>query len=168
MRLHSNASGRERRLVLGLTMAAALAVTLAACSSSGGTGKHVAAAPPVSATPAVAAPATSAPASAAVADTSGLSGTWSGQYSGAYQGTFVLTWHQSGSNLSGTIKLSAPSVTLPIHGTVQGNAIRFGTLGSVGIRYSGTVSGNSMSGTYQVQAPNGGSVGGPWSASKSS
>jgi hypothetical protein len=141
MRLHSNVSGRARRLVPGMRT--------------------------VSVTPVVATPATSAPASA-VADTSGLSGTWSGQYNGAYQGTFVLNWHQSGSNLSGTIKLSAPSVTLPVHGTVQGDAIRFGTLGSVGIRYSGTVSGNSMSGTYQVQAANGGLVGGPWSASKSS
>ena len=40
-----------------------------------------------------------------------LAGTWSGQYSGAYHGTFTLHWTQSGSNLNGTIKLSAPSGT---------------------------------------------------------
>jgi hypothetical protein len=50
---------------------------------------------------------------------------------------------------------------------VQGGAIRFGTVGSVGITYSGSVSGHSMSGTYQVHTANG-PVGGPWSASKSS
>jgi hypothetical protein len=91
----------------------------------------------------------------------GLSGKWSGQYSGAYQGTFHLSWQQSGSNLGGTITLSAPPHTLGLHGTVNGNAIRFGTVGSVAITYSGTVSGNSMSGTYHT--PNGG---GPWSANK--
>ena len=41
-----------------------------------------------------------------------LSGTWSGQYGGSFQGTFSLNWQQSGSSLSGTIKLSAPSVSL--------------------------------------------------------
>jgi hypothetical protein len=107
--------------------------------------------------------ATTAPATTASA-TADLSGTWSGQYSGAYQGTFTLTWQQSGSTLSGSIKLSAPAVTLNINGTVQGNAIRFGTVGSVGITYSGSVSGNSMSGTYQA----GTTGGGPWSATKSS
>jgi hypothetical protein len=47
---------------------------------------------------------------------------------------------------------------------VQGGAIQFGTVGSAAITYSGSVSGNSMSGTYQVA--NGGS--GSWSASKTS
>jgi len=174
MKLHGNASAKPRRLLLGMTMTATLAVTLAACSGSSspgssGTAAHVAATQPATQPAPAAAGATalasSPPASAAVA--SGLSGTWSGQYSGAYHGTFVLTWHQSGPKLSGRIKLSAPAVTLPIHGSVTGGAIRFGTVGSVGITYSGSVSGNSMSGTYQVHAATG-SVGGPWSAAKSS
>jgi len=104
---------------------------------------------------------TSAPAST-TATTSGLSGTWRGQYSGAYQGTFTLTWQQAGSNLSGIIGLSAPAVSLPIHGTVVAGAIQFGTVGSFAISYSGSVSGNSMSGTYRVN----GSTGGSWSATK--
>jgi hypothetical protein len=39
-------------------------------------------------------------------------------------------------------------------------------VGSTAITYSGTVSGNSMSGTYKVKTASG-SVGGPWSATKS-
>jgi hypothetical protein len=90
-----------------------------------------------------------------------LSGKWSGQYGGAYSGAFDLSWRQAGSNLSGTIDLSAPSGTLAIHGKLSGSSIQFGTVGSTTITYSGTVSGGSMSGSYQ--APGGG---GSWSASK--
>ncbi len=94
---------------------------------------------------------------------SSLSGTWSGQYGGSFQGTFSLTWQQSGSSLNGTIKLSAPSVSLKINGTVQGGAIHFGTVGGVGVTYTGSVTsnGNSMSGTYQTAGG-----GGSWSATK--
>lgn len=109
-----------------------------------------------------------ATATAQASPTSALSGTWSGQYSGAFQGTFTLTWQQSGSNLSGTIMLSTSAAALNITGTVEGSAIRFGTVGSTAITYSGSVSGNSMSGTYQTQAGNGSTAGGPWSATKAS
>jgi uncharacterized protein YukE len=153
------------RLVL---VAVPTALLLAACSSPHNSATTTAT------TPAVSAPTTSAPAQAAAATSSataasaaGLSGSWSGQYGGAYQGTFSLSWHQSGSNLSGTIKISAPPDSLPIHGTVKNGGIRFGTVGSLAITYSGSVSGNSMSGTYQVHAPDG-AAGGPWSASKAS
>ena len=92
-----------------------------------------------------------------------LSGTWSGRYSGAYHGTFTLHWTQSGSQLSGTIKLSNPSSRPSITGTVRGSTIRFGTVGSAAITYSGSVSGKSMSGRYRT--PGGG---GSWSAHKTS
>jgi len=91
-----------------------------------------------------------------------LSGSWSGEYSGAYSGTFRLSWRQSGTRLRGTITISNPPSTLPISGTVHGTSIRFGTVGSTAITYTGTISGTSMSGTYQV----GGSSGGPWHARK--
>lgn len=147
-------------------IAAAAALLATGCSS---TPKSTA--PPASTAPAAAAPATSAapapsaqaPATAAAA--AGLSGNWSGRYSGAYQGTFRLHWKQTGTRLSGTIKISAPANTLGLHGTVVNGAIRFGTVGSAAITYSGTVSGRSMSGTYQV-AGGGSSTGGPWSASE--
>jgi len=90
-----------------------------------------------------------------------LSGTWAGRYGGTYSGTFTLHWKQSGSALSGTIKLSAPSSTLDVNGTVHHGRIRFGTVGSTAITYSGSVSGKSMSGSYR--APGGG---GSWSADK--
>jgi hypothetical protein len=89
-----------------------------------------------------------------------LSGTWSGQYSGGYNGTFVLHWTQSGSKLTGTIKLSQPSGTFSINGSVHGSAISFGAVGA-GATYTGSVSGKSMSGNYKA-APEGGS----WSAKK--
>ena len=115
-------------------------------------------APPTSTAPA---------ATSAAAETGGLSGTWSGQYDGTFQGTFVLDWQQSGSNLSGTIKLSSGSGTLDINGTVNGDTISFGTVGSQAITYSGSVSGDSMSGTYKVQGQ-ASSAGGSWSATKGS
>ncbi len=149
-------------------IAAAAALPLAACSSP-----PKSATPPTTKPPAVTVPATTAPASAAAAASTSattatdLAGKWSGSYSGAYSGTFTLSWRQNSSKLSGTIRISAPAATLSIHGTVVGGAIRFGTVGSLAITYSGTVSGSTMSGTYQV---NGGSSssGGPWSASKTS
>ena len=93
-----------------------------------------------------------------------LSGVWAGKYSGAYTGTFVLDWKQTGSKLSGTIELSAPPTTLSLNGTITGTTIEFGTVGSAEITYSGTVSGDTMSGTYSVN----GAPGGDWSATKSS
>jgi hypothetical protein len=165
MQLHGSAGRRPWRRVLGMTATAALAMTLAACSSSGGSTAQVTATRSVKATSA-AAPATSAPAQATA--NSGLSGKWRGQYSGTYQGHFILRWHQSGSRLSGTIALSAPARgSVGIHGTVQGGTIRFGTVGSEAITYSGSASGNSMSGTWQIKGPNGAAGGGPWSASRS-
>lgn len=143
----------------------ALTAALAACSSGGPAPK---ASTPPGPAPSSSAPATSAPATApAAADaSSNMSGTWSGQYGGAYQGTFKLTWQQEGAGLSGSITLSNPGGTVPIHGRVNGSAISFGTVGGQAITYTGSVSGTSMSGSYHVVAP-GGSVSGTWSATKS-
>jgi hypothetical protein len=91
-----------------------------------------------------------------------LAGTWSGHYSGGYNGTFTLHWTQSGSKLTGTIKLSYPSGTYSVTGSVHGGAIEFGAVGA-GATYTGSVSGKSMSGTYHA-LPKGGS----WSAKKTS
>ncbi|HLX50854.1 MAG TPA: hypothetical protein VKS82_21205 [Streptosporangiaceae bacterium] len=156
-RLHSK---RQCLLAGGIALTAALA----AC---GGNPAPKASTPP-SAAPSSSAPAGSGPATTpAAADvSSSMSGTWSGQYGGAYQGTFKLTWQQKGSRLSGSITLSNPGGTLPIHGRVNGSAISFGTVGGQAITYTGSVSGTSMSGSYRVVAP-GGSAGGTWSATKS-
>jgi hypothetical protein len=64
--------------------------------------------------------------------------------------------------LDGTIVLSSPPNTVQVTGNVGGSAITFGAVG--GVAYSGTVSGNSMSGTYVVP---GGQGSGTWSATQS-
>jgi hypothetical protein len=92
----------------------------------------------------------------------GLSGKWTGKYDGTFSGTFTLTWVQAGSKLAGKINLST-SGTVPVNGTVDGNAIKFGTVGSTAVKYTGTVSGDSMSGSYST--PSGG---GDWSAHRAS
>jgi hypothetical protein len=93
----------------------------------------------------------------------GLSGTWSGQYEGPSDGTFTLTWQQSGSDLSGSITISEFGVPININGKLSGGKISFGTVGSLAVTFSGSVSGNTMSGTYH--APNGD---GTWNATKGS
>jgi hypothetical protein len=145
-----------------LTLGAMVALAVAACSSPSGGDPGGGTTPPSSA-PATKAAARQASHSVAPG---ALSGKWSGHYSGSYSGTFTLTWRQTGSRLHGVIHLSNPGDTLPINGTVNGGAISFGTVGSTAITYSGTVSGDSMSGNYKVHSANG-STGGPWSASKS-
>lgn len=147
----------------------ALGITALACSSSGKTTTGTTLSAPASS--AASETSTTAAATSTTAAAAGaLSGTWSGTYSGAYSGTFTLTWQQSGSNLSGTIMISSfNNAPRSINGTVQGSAISFGTVGSQAIQYSGTASGNSMSGTWQIAGPNGQAAGGgSWSASKSS
>jgi len=98
-----------------------------------------------------------------------LSGKWSGSYSGAFSGTFSLTWQQSGKDLSGTIMISGfEDVPTSIHGTVKGASISFGTVGSKSITYSGSVSGNSMSGTWTMKTDGQSLGGGAWKASRPS
>jgi hypothetical protein len=148
-------------------LAVPAALLLAACSSSPKSAPAVQVPTAKAVAQATsAAPAASTAPSAAAPSPAGLSGTWSGQYSGAYQGSFTLTWTQSGSKLSGIIKISTPASTMNINGAVQGDSISFGTVGSYGITYSGKVSSSSMSGSYQVDDGNASS--GPWSASKTS
>jgi hypothetical protein len=109
-------------------------------------------------------PTSPAPVTPTTAAGSNVSGSWSGRYSGAFTGTFQLSWQQAGIDLSGTITLSTQSGPVTLTGTISGDTIFFGTVGSSqAITYSGKVSGNSMSGTYQI----GGAPGGPWSATKS-
>jgi len=98
------------------------------------------------------------------ASTSALSGMWSGTYGGSSEGTFTLNWQASGSSLTGTIMISGlGDDPIPINGNLAGNTITFGTVGTIAITYKGTVSGRSMSGTYQTPIGTG-----TWNATKQS
>jgi hypothetical protein len=113
----------------------------------------------VAASTAASTPASTTTAPATAGD---LTGTWNGTYNGSYSGTFTVKWTQSGSNVDGTIALSSVGTTEQLNGTVSGDKITFGTVGSFAVTYSGTFSGSSMSGTYNVT----GSPAGNWSATK--
>jgi hypothetical protein len=144
-----------------LVVALSVATLAAACSSSNSGTTNSGSGSPSAVT-------TSPPASpTGGTGESALAGSWSGSYSGAFSGTFKLTWTQNGSKLNGTIHLN-PGGTEPINGTVTGSNIQFGTVGgSQVITYTGTVSGDSMSGTYKVKTANG-SANGSWNAHKTS
>lgn len=131
------------------------AAALVACGSSTTSATSTPTVAPPQHTPASAATPTAAAVSV------DLSGAWSGQYSGPFNGTFNLTWTQSGSQLSGHIVLSSPADSLGISGNVSGSSINFGAVGVV--TYTGTVNGNSMSGSY-TDIANGQT--GSWNASK--
>lgn len=153
------------RHIGAVALAGLTAIAVVACSSSAhpakkASGSHLSVVAPHSTTGSTGAPTPTTSSSPSATGT--LSGTWNGQYGGSYSGTFVLNWTQTGSALSGTIKLSNPASTFPIHGSLSGTSISFGTVGSTNITYTGAVSGTSMSGHYQVAAGGGGS----WSAAK--
>jgi len=169
--------GRTKLLAVACTTAA----LAAACSSSKATTKSSGSTAPSTTTSSSAAAASSSAASASSPPSSSaapagsasssahvgrpaLSGRWKGSYGGSFSGTFVLQWTQSSSKLSGTINLSTAPGAVPINGSVAGGRIQFGTVGSQAITYTGSVSGNSMSGHYQVAGGAGGS--GTWSATR--
>ena len=119
--------------------------------------------------------ATSTPTTAATAaptdQASGLAGTWNGAYESTSTpgstGTFILDWTQTGSALSGTISVTASQCVSEgtITGTTDGATITFGAVqGAYSIAYEGTVSGDSMSGTYT--SPSCGNAAGTWTADK--
>lgn len=155
-----------------LAVAATIAALTACSSSGGGTGASTRPAGGPNTSPAPQTTSASTPTvvgrKASTVAHSSLSGKWSGHYSGAFSGTFTLTWHESGENLSGSIRISSmQNEPAGINGTVQGDHIRFGTVGSQAIQYAGNVSGGTMSGTWQIGAVNGKAAGrGSWSAAK--
>jgi len=157
------------KIAIGSGAALLLSLTVTSCSSSGGGGAQTTSAGAPQSTSRA-----SAPASQSAPDTSSnsssnssagsLSGKWAGSYNGAFTGTFTLNWTQDGSKLTGTIDLSTGGRT-PLNGTVTNGQISFGTVGSTVITYTGSVSGDTMSGHYQVAGGAAGS--GSWNAHRS-
>lgn len=94
--------------------------------------------------------------------TSKVAGKWKGHYGGAVSGHFTIHWKQTGALLHGNIKLSNPSGTYALDGSVRHGKIKFGAV-TVGAKYKGTLHGTKMSGTWTS-----GEGGGSWSAHKTS
>jgi len=157
MRARTKGRRPPPRMVFSASLAVLVLAAVACSSNSGGT-TSTSTTPPAAST-------TSPPSSGGGETAQPLTGRWKGQYSGTFNGTFNLTWRESSSKLNGVIHLN-PGGTSTIHGTVSGGSIRFGTVGSTAITYTGTVSGDSMHGTWRVNAGGGGN--GTWSATRSS
>ena len=102
-----------------------------------------------------------------------VAGTWNGTYesttSPGANGTFTMVLDLSGGTLSGTITVTdTPCITNgTVDGSVQGSHITFGAVKGAQqtIGFTGTVSGDQMSGTYS--APACGHGAGNWTASRS-
>jgi len=142
-----------------LGVAVALAVALTGCGGGGGASSP-SSVPSIGASLPSTIPSSSSSGGSTSQQSGGLSGKWTGKYGGTFSGTFALSWLQTGSKLHGKITLST-SGTVPVNGTVEGGSIKFGTVGSTAVKYTGTVSGDSMSGTYDTA-----SGGGNWSANR--
>ena len=106
---------------------------------------------------------------------SNLTGTWVGTWMndpewGGANGGFTLQMVQKGSKISGTIDLTGPTCNRhgTIDGTLSGKEITFGLVSTTrDTTFSGTVSGNSMSGTWGATACDVDlQISGTWAATK--
>ena len=155
----------NRRTLIRLTVPLLAVATLGVACGGGGGGSTPSAPAQSASTPGGAVSTTPAPASGAVA------GTWNGTYentSPAGSGTFTINFTQTGSTLSGTISVqNTPCITEgTITGTLNGTTIAFGAVkGAVTIAYQGTLSGDTMSGTYSA-GPDCGNAKGAWEATR--
>jgi hypothetical protein len=169
-----------RKTLLALVPTAALLAALTACAAvPSSTGSALpSGSPDTSPSPTATATATvSATATASASPTpsgsgnlGALTGTWKGTWLNespqTAAGTFSLSWAQQGDKVFGAIGvvgstcLSGGNVT----GSVSGSVVTFGAVeGNNTINYTGTVSGNTMSGTYTSAC---GNSRGTWSAVK--
>ncbi len=155
---------------------ATVIMLMGGCGGGGGDG-DAAGPPKTPATPgsaATEAPTTEAPTPTLIIDPTpegDLSGVWSGTWTSTNPddgstGTFEIQWAQAGSALSGTITVNGtPCLTTgAITGTLAGDAIEFGSIqGQFDVDFSGTVAGETMSGTYSTSC---GPAEGDWEAAK--
>jgi hypothetical protein len=99
----------------------------------------------------------------------GLAGFWAGEYKSTVpanaDGTFTVVFEGSAPDYTGSIVIAGLcDPDCPITANVTGNTIGFGSVGPRAVTYKGTISGNSMSGTYTVGTEGQGN--GTWSAVK--
>ena len=167
-----------RKTFLSTASAAVLLLGLAACAQT------PAAAPSPSPSASETATATPSPTAAATTTTATTSatptasttalgpltgswkGTWVNESPQTAVGTFTLSWAQQGNTLIGAIGVVGSTCLTGgnVTGTVNGSQLSFGAVeGNNMINYTGTVSGNTMSGTYISAC---GNSKGAWSAVK--
>jgi hypothetical protein len=86
-----------------------------------------------------------------------LTGTWNGTWKyrigAAHSGTFVVSFKQKGTQLSGSVSIAGANCITggPIHGSVHGSNIQFGVVNAQHtIDYTGTWTKNSMSGPFST------------------
>jgi hypothetical protein len=120
---------------------------------------------------------TSPPATGATGSTGsalGVAGTWTGEWQddkvAAGHDSFTMTFTQNGDQISGPISINGSVCVTKgtISGTVTGNSIEFGAVqAEVKISYQGTISGDTMSGTYASSDPScGPAATGTWTAQR--
>ena len=173
----------QRMVLRAAVLAAGLVLVVEACSSAAtppptqpaataSQSPAIAASQPAATSAATPSPVPSASPSAPASSAPTLAGTWNGTWQDVtpdqVSGTFVLTWTQNGSDLTGSIVvkgtpcLSSATVT----GTVSGSAISFGAVsGKNTVAYNGTISGSTMKGSYTAPAAFGAAKG-TWAAAK--
>jgi hypothetical protein len=99
-------------------------------------------------------------------------GTWASNVYAGLAGTFTMRWIQTGQAITGDITIvgSPCNTTGTVSGQLSGNTVTFGAIAAnQQISYSGTIAGNTMSGTY-TSAPNAmcAEDSGTWSATRAS
>jgi hypothetical protein len=163
-----------RKVLFGTAAAIVLLGSLSACAlvnpnATASATPSATASPTPSPTPTVTATPTPTP-TASATGLGALSGAWKGTWTNETPtpavGTFTLTWAQQGTLLVGAIGVTGSNCIAAgnVTGNVDGSKISFGAVeGTKLITYVGTVSGNTMSGTYSSDC---GPSKGTWTAIK--
>jgi hypothetical protein len=150
-----------------------------ACTSSGGVATKTdspsgtVARPVQTSSSSISAPVSIPASSSKAAGAPSFAGTWTGTYdSGKFSstsGNFTVTFTQSGSNIMGTIEIHPSCVPAgTVSGTVNGTTISFGQVSGSQrtVSFDGSISGNTMHGTYHSDAACGNDTG-TWKATHS-
>jgi len=109
------------------------------------------------------------PSAASVGGAVGLAGDWTGTYAStkypSTTGTFHATFVVTGVKISGTVEISTACVPQgTLSGVLSGATINFGAVtGAETVKFTGTISGSQMKGTY-TSGPTCGNDNGTWNA----
>jgi hypothetical protein len=144
-----------KRLVVLATAVVLGVVPLVACG-----GSNTTAPTPTTSATSQSTQTTPSPTAAATSQTTEgqISGTWNGTSASdnhpERNSSFTVVFSQDGNTISGPITISGGCISEgTVNGTLSGQTIEFGVIESTGIDFTGTISGNSMSGTFKTAPP---------------